>query len=443
MLQTFVDHIKSTHLFEKKDEIVVAFSGGVDSIVLCSLLHQSGYSFRIAHCNFQLRGKESDKDEEFAATIAQLYKVQYHVKSFDTEVAAKERKVSIQMAARTLRYDWLEEVREKHKCTFVATAHHKDDEIETVLMNLVKGTGIAGLHGIAPKIGKIIRPMLFTDKNSIREFAQKHQLKYREEASNESNKYERNKIRQQVIPILQEINPSFNTSFIDNISKFKEVELLYDQGIAEAKKKLLDHKNEETFIPIRKLLKFIPVKTILYELLKEYNFNISQVEQILLSLDKESGKIFSSKTHTLIKDRRFLIISPQNAENISRTLIDAEQKGIRIKDLHLKISINDPKNFTIPKSETYCSMDNDLLKFPLTLRRWEKGDYFYPFGMKKKKKKISDFFIDQKLSIPQKNNTWILCSGKRIAWIVGLRMDERFKVSEKTKKICIFEKIEH
>jgi len=466
MLNTFIDFIHKKHLLQKNDKVLLAVSGGIDSVVMCELFHQAALQFGIAHCNLKLRGKESDEDEGFVKQLAGKYvatattrKVEYYSEEFETQKYAKKEQISLQMAARHLRYEWLEKIRKNNGYLFIATAHHQNDSIETLLFNLIKGTGIAGLHGIQPKVGKLIRPLLFATKQEIEGFAKKNLLSFRQDSSNQSDKYVRNKIRNKVIPVLKEINPSLEDTFTDNIERFKDIELIYDQAIVAYKKQLYEYKvtdrrlpahrrlpDDEIFIPIRKLLKLSPVKTILYELLKDFHFNIEQVEQMISVFEKESGKIFLSSSHRLIKDRNFLIITPVKSQQPGICFIEEGQKSINVNGVRYKIKTVDNKKFKIPTSNKVATattriacLDYEKLSFPLQLRKWRKGDYFYPLGMRKKKK-LSNFFIDNKLSINEKEKCRVLLSGKKIVWILNQRIDERFKITGKTKKIYVIER---
>lgn len=438
MVAAFVDFIQANHLLQQTDRILVAVSGGIDSVVLCALLREAKITFGIAHCNFQLRGEDSAKDQLFVQKIAQQYQVAFHTINFDTNEYVTTHKVSVQMAARELRYEWLENIRTDNNYTFIATAHHQNDVVETMLYNLTKGTGIAGLHGILPKSNKLIRPLLFVDKVGIKDFALQINLQWREDKSNDSIKYTRNKLRHTVIPILQEINPSLTKTFSANAQRFREVEIIYQQGIKAYKKKLLeaDKHKHEVLISIQKLKNIEPLSTVLYEVLKDFNFTTAQTGQIITALDSESGKLFYSATHQIIKDRKFLIISKKTNKQTDFSIIFEEQKTLEKSDLTFTFSQHTNEDFTIPTINTIACFDKDKVQFPLLLRRWKKGDYFYPFGMNRKKKKVSRFFIDQKFSLKDKEEAWILTDkGNRIIWIVGHRTDERFKLTKRTKQI--------
>lgn len=444
MLQAFLSYIKKEKLFTSSEKIVLTVSGGVDSIVMCELFHLAKLNFGIAHCNFQLRDDESDKDELFVEALAEKYDVPFHTISFDTLAYTKKTKLSIQIAARQLRYTWFEEIRKQFNYKFIATAHHQDDSIETFFINLIRGTGISGLHGILPKHEKIIRPLLFTNKNEIESFAKKTKLKHHEDSSNASDKYLRNKIRHHLIPLLKELNPNIEDAINNNIQYLHDVEQIYKKEIENKRTRIIKQENNNFIISIEQLKKLSPLPTYLFEFLKPYHFNSTVVNEIIESFDALSGKQFFSETHRLIKDREFLLLESREKNQDARTKISDPGKKFIVKKNQKKLIINDfelsftseilnPKSQII-KSHSIACLDFDKLEFPLEIRKWEKGDVFYPLGMKGKKL-VSDFFIDKKLSISQKENSWLLTSKGKIAWILGQRLDDRFKISDKSLKI--------
>lgn len=441
MLKEFSAYIKKENLFSTSEKILLAVSGGIDSVVMCELFQRAGLNFGIAHCNFLLRGKESEGDVKLVFHLAERFNVPLSLRVFNATTFAESKNISIQMSARELRYTWFEEIRKENKYTCIATAHHRDDSIETFFINLIRGTGIAGLHGILPKQGNIIRPLLFATKNQIMEFAEKEKIKFREDSSNASDKYMRNKIRHQVIPVLKELNPSFETTMNDTIQRLIKVEEIYDKEIEGKRNYILNR--EENYFYIRKdsLNGMQPLETYLFEFLKPFNFNSSTANEILLGLNGESGKQFFSSTHRLVIDREVLII--EDVSNLELQITDFKlqvkknQKEIIFDNLKLAIKFMNLKS-EIPKSKNTASLDFDKLVFPLEIRKWQQGDKFYPFGMKGKKK-LSDFFIDNKVPLNQKENTWLLTSDGKIAWVIGMRIDNRFKITHATKKIYFAE----
>lgn len=420
-------------LLEKGDRTLVTVSGGRDSVVLCELFHKAKFPFAIAHCNFQLRGEEANDDEIFVMKLALKYKVDFFSNRFETKKFADKNKLSIQEAARVLRYEWFEEVRSKNGFDFIATAHHKDDELETFFINLIRGTGIAGLHGISVKRGAIIRPLLFTDRAKIDAFVKKNKLQFREDSSNASDNYLRNKIRHKVLPIFEEINPSFRNTLSEEISRLSEVEKIYNHFIEVSKKQTLSNNS----ISISALKKSPFASVLLYEILKKYQFNSDVAEKVFNSLDSESGKQFFSPTFRLVKDRQNLIIAKRNSAKTKNEFAISLKVKRLITPLKIELSqVENSENFKIPKDSKIACLDFEKLKFPLALRKWREGDFFYPLGMKQKKK-ISDFFIDIKLSLPEKENTWLLCSGSDIVYVSGKRIDERYKVGKETETIYL------
>jgi tRNA(Ile)-lysidine synthase len=433
MVEAFKMFVAKNALLEKGDRTLVTVSGGRDSVVLCELFHKAKFPFAIAHCNFQLRGEEANDDEIFVMKLALKYKVDFFSNRFETKKFADKNKLSIQEAARVLRYEWFEEVRSKNGFDFIATAHHKDDELETFFINLIRGTGIAGLHGISVKRGAIIRPLLFTDRAKIDAFVKKNKLQFREDSSNASDNYLRNKIRHKVLPIFEEINPSFRNTLSEEISRLSEVEKIYNHFIEVSKKQTLSNNS----ISISALKKSPFASVLLYEILKKYQFNSDVAEKVFNSLDSESGKQFFSPTFRLVKDRQNLIIAKRNSAKTKNEFAISLKVKRLITPLKIELSqVENSENFKIPKDSKIACLDFEKLKFPLALRKWREGDFFYPLGMKQKKK-ISDFFIDIKLSLPEKENTWLLCSGSDIVYVSGKRIDERYKVGKETETIYL------
>jgi tRNA(Ile)-lysidine synthase len=427
----FIETIKRQNLFQTADKLLLAVSGGVDSIVLCEICYRAGYDFAIAHANFQLRGEESEEDERFVRSLAAKYGVYIHVKTFNTGEYADENKVSIQVAARQLRYAWFDELLEEG-FKYVLTAHHRDDNIETAMMNFFRGTGVAGLRGMLYKNNTIVRPLLDFTKEEIIAFANEHNLQWRDDSSNASEKYSRNFFRQTVIPSVKKIFPEAEQNIAANIGRFRETEILYRQAIAQHKKRLLEIRGNEIHIPVLKLKKSEPLPTILYEIISEYNFTAHQVADAIHLLDAEQSSYIQSPTHRIIKNRNWLIIAANTTETADVIIIEKENKNTPFANGFLRIEHQEKP--AISSTPGIACLDAKDIKYPLILRKWKQGDYFYPLGMPKKKK-IARFLIDQKLSRTQKENTWVLESAKKICWIVGLRIDDRFKVKDNTKEM--------
>ena len=437
LLQSFKDFINGEKLFHQQDQLLVAVSGGLDSVVLCELCNQAGFKFSIAHCNFQLREDESERDEIFVKELANKYKVPYFVKKFNTSSYAEAGKLSIQEAARELRYKWFNELveneKQNQKPVWLLTAHHADDNIETQLLNLFKGTGIKGLRGIEPKRNFIVRPLLFASKNDLLHFAETLNLDWVEDSSNALDKYSRNYFRHQVIPLIEKISPNAVENLKNNIPRFREVFILYQQAISNHKKKLLVAKGEEIHIPVLKLKKTIPLRTVLFEIIEPFGFTSKQISEVEKLLDSETGKVVYSNHYRIIRHRNWLILA-HSQDKQSNIIIITDEKGqvdFEGGHLSLKISQKIPGDQAL---ENTAYLDAKNLEFPLLLRKWKTGDYFYPLGMEKKKK-ISRFLIDQKISKTGKENVWVLEMNKKIIWVVGMRIDNRFKIIPQTTTV--------
>ena len=444
LLEKYRAYIKQQNLFQLKDKLLLAVSGGVDSVVLCELCKQAGYDFIIAHCNFQLRGEESERDEKFVQELGKKYSVEVLVKKFDTQKYADENKMSIQVAARNLRYKWFDEILKSSTVNcqlptaqWLLIAHHANDNVETLLMNFFKGTGINGLKAILPRHNNIIRPLLFAKKEELTAFATANKLPFVEDSSNASDKYTRNYFRNELIPGLQKVYPQVEENLVNNIERFREIEMLYQQSINLHKKKLLEKKGNETHIPVLKLLKAEPLNTIVYEIIKDFGFTAHQTEDVIALLKSDSGKYIQSASHRIIKNRNWLIITPNQTAEAANILIEEKDKQIEFQQGEIKIEILSTTNHKPKTTNLIAQLDAAGIKFPLLLRKWKKGDYFYPLGMQKKKK-LSRFFIDQKLSLTQKEKTWVIEMNKKIIWVVGLRIDDRFKVTDKAVHILQF-----
>ncbi len=434
MIDDFQKYIAINNLCLKDDTLLLGVSGGIDSIVMMHLFRMSGYNIALAHCNFQLRDKESDNDEDFVKALAENYQTPIHTIRFNTHEIAKKEGISIQMAARDLRYEWFEELRVKHHYNYIAIAHNKNDLAETFLINLARGTGIKGLAGIKEKSGTIIRPLLFASRKMIDDFCQANNFEYREDSSNETTKYSRNLIRHEIIPAFESINPSFIDTMAENICKLKNTEKIYYHTIKKALTEITDEQDKKTYFEIDKIKKLEPVETYLFEFLAPYGFSITQINDIITSFDGISGKQFFSPTHRLIKDRSNLILKEISLAQPKPFFIN-ESTNQTTYPLQLNLEkIEKTEDFQINTQKNIAQLDYHKLEFPLTIRKWNKGDYFMPLGMQNLKK-LSDFFIDQKIPITEKEKVWIIESGNKIAWIVGLRIDERFKITENTTQV--------
>ena len=435
MITQFVKNIEKTKLFGPDQSVILAVSGGMDSVVMAHLFYRSGYQFALAHCNFKLRGNDSELDELFVKELADKLNVPFYCKSFNTKLFAKTQKVSIQMAARDLRYRWFEELRKSEGYNYVATAHHKNDLAETVLINLARGTGLRGLKGVPMKGDGIIRPLLIFERKEIEAFVNDNELKYREDSTNKEEKYLRNKIRHQVVPVFEEINPSF----IANIEELSRIvygnQSLLDSMIDQVLGKYVKKEGDTVRIPIDVLSAYAARDVLLFELLREYGFQPSVVSDIAESLEGQAGKIFYSSSHSCLKDRDYLIISTQKEPKADEYSVNFNQKDIIIPGAKLIFSYH--KDFSLSQiiaDNNTAFMDADKLRYPLVLRKPRHGDYFLPLGMSGKKK-ISDFLTDVKIPRTEKKNIWLLTSDDKIAWVVGFRIDNRFRVKKTTQRV--------
>lgn len=439
MLQKVESYIQNHELLLKASKVIVGTSGGADSVALLHILKQLGYQCIVAHCNFHLRNDESDRDELFVQEFASELALEYHKIDFDTEKNAQTNKVSIEMAARDLRYNWFEKLRVELCAEAIAVAHHADDNVETLLMNLTRGTGLRGMTGIPVRNGAVIRPLLGCTREEIINYLKSNGLNYVTDSTNLKNDYVRNRFRNQIIPIFEEINPAFRQTISDTINRFEEIEEIYKEHIALEINNLCKFENEQIIVDTSILKTKKYAKTILYELLSPYNFHVDTISKVLNGLENTPGAIFYSPTHQLLYDRNQLILKEQTKDELETFKIYRSDFEI-YEPLHLKIT--DRKfDGKINKSALYATFDATKLKFPLVLRRWQQGDSFVPFGMKNHKK-VSDFFIDAKINRFDKEKIWLLISEDKIAWIVGYRADNRFSVDENTSEMVEFQLID-
>lgn len=431
MLLKLKKHINDNFSFLTEKKLLIAISGGIDSVVLTHLLHKLNYNITLAHCNFKLRETESDLDEEFVKKLGNKLTIKTFTTFFNTKEYAKKNKVSIQIAARELRYNWFTALVDQYNFDYILTAHHADDNIETFLINLIRGTGLKGLTGIPKHNKNIIRPLLIFSREQINEYAKNNNIKWREDVSNQETKYIRNKLRNEVVPKLKEINPNLLNNFIKTTEHLKQDEQLIDNHISSVSKNIISYDEHITKFDIKKIKRLANPKAYLYKLLKEYNF--SEWNNVYNLLTAQSGKFVTTKTHRLLKNRDFLLLShiSSSVGNENTVFLINENQSI---DFPIKIDIE----FTTLRkidSKNAILVDKNLVNFPMILRKKKDGDVFFPKGMNGRKK-ISKYFKDEKKSLIEKENTWLLCTNNNeVIWIVGMRQDKRFSVNNTTKNI--------
>lgn len=433
MLTRFKNHLFSAYPNIESKKLLLTVSGGIDSMVLLDLIHKLHLDLAVAHCNFKLRGEESDADQHFVEKYCKERNISFHTQSFDTTPYAEKHKTSIQIAARELRYKWFFELKNTYNYDYILTAHHLDDSVETFLINLTRGTGLEGLVGITDN-NDIIRPLLIFSKEELQHYAEQQNIEWREDKSNASDKYLRNKIRHHIVPILKELNSNFLESFANTTEFLKQNLAFTDEMIQQILFNVLNKEGSATSLNISKLKKYKNYKFILYKWLSVYGF--TAWEDIYDLVQAQSGKFVESYSHRLIKNRDELILHPKEnlIENQEFFISELDQISYPI---NLKLTEVSQIDSTSGSNAVY--VDKKLLNFPLKLGKWQEGEYFYPSGMQGKMKKISKFFKDEKLSILDKQNTWILYSDDQIVWIVGRRLDERFKVTTNTTTILKIE----
>lgn len=444
MLEKVKDFINRENLIPQNSTVIVGLSGGMDSMVLLDILTLLGYNCIAAHCNFHLRNDESDRDEKFVKNWCKTIDTQYTSINFDTKQYAADRKISIEMAARELRYCWFEAIRNEYQANYIAVAHHKDDSVETLLLNLIRGTGIKGLTGISPKNGHIVRPLLCLSRNEIESYISERDIPYVTDSTNHEDIYLRNSLRLNVIPLLETLNPSVRETIFRTSRNLTEAEKIYSESIQKSISKVFN----DNKIYIDELKRTASQRSVLFELLTPYSFTPSTIEDIYESIDSISGKIFYSdvnsdlgkKGYRLIKDRNiFLLDALTECNNKDKTFLIEEGASEILEPIRLIIRILNSSD-EIKYHRNILYLDEEKIKYPLELRRWRAGDWFIPFGMKGRKK-LSDYFTDHKFTLKDKDEAWILTSGEDIVWLVGERNDDRFKITDRTKKIVAIEKV--
>lgn len=437
LLEKFRKYIKDNHLATHSDKILLTVSGGVDSMVMLSLFARCGYDIGVAHCNFQLRGRESDEDEVLVAEAATGLGVPCYNKRFATAEEMERTGESMEMAARRLRYDWFAELSEQYGYTVVAIAHQADDSIETFFINLLRGTGLKGLTGISITRGRIIRPLLFASRKDIADYAIANRINFREDSSNRSTKYLRNKIRLGLVPRIREINPKFTDLMRQNIARLTDAQLFITRSIELLRSEIETHEADMNIIDTDKIDRNYPVEFVIYEMLNTpYGFKGDVVDSLCRALAAEtSGRKFYSKEYVAYLDRRKILISPIKAGDACEVSVEKGAHRAYCGNSVLYMEYLDIDNIsTLSQPENIALIDADKLEYPLLLRRWTEGDTFVPIGMSGHKK-VSDYLIDAKVSMPEKQRQFVLLSGGRIVWVVGRRMSEEFKIDSSTENI--------
>jgi len=430
MLDKLKKNISQNFPFLENSKLLLAVSGGIDSMAMVYLFNELKYSIALAHCNFQLRGLESFGDQNFVQEYAAANEIPLFLTQFDTEAFAKDYKLSTQIAARELRYNWFYELLETENYDYILTAHHADDNIETFLINLSRGTGLEGLVGIPAQNDKVVRPLLSFSREEILAYAKENNIQWREDSSNASDKYLRNKIRHHLVPLLKELNPQFMESFQKTQSYLKESQELVEDAAIMVYQQVAREENENIVFDLKQLLKLPNYQSYLYQWLHEFGF--TAWDDVYGLVESQSGKQVFSKDYRLLKDREVLILSPIHQEEENEVYFIEKDT----------LAVNIPLNLTFYKAEAVLDasnssifVDEDKLVYPLILKRWQEGDFFQPFGMNGKTKKLSKLFKDEKLSLLEKENCWVLWSENQIVWVVGIRQDERFRINNSTKNI--------
>ena len=423
-------YIEEKQLFTLHDKVLVALSGGADSVALLRVLLVLGYHCEAAHCNFHLRGEESDRDERIVNELCKGLGVTLHVTHFDTVTYASRHHVSVEMAAREMRYDWFEQLRKERGMAVIAVAHHRDDSVETFLLNLIRGAGINGLKGISPHNGCIVRPLLEVSRQDILDYLRCLRQGYVTDSTNLQDEYMRNKIRLNILPMLRELNPSVSESIAETSRRLTDVSLIYNKEIEAGKERVMEKSGH---ILISRLMEESAPAALLFEILHPLGFNSVQAGDVFRSLSAQSGKRFVSAGWEVLRDRTELIIR-------RRKLADEEVEE-NVPPFRLAMETQEiMPDFVIPKNKDTACLDADKVVLPLTVRKWRQGDKFVPFGMKGKKK-VSDYLTDRKFSLFQKENQYVVCSAGQIVWLVGERSDDRFRVTEDTKRVLIIQQL--
>ena len=437
LLEEFEKYIAENELFTHDDKLLLTVSGGVDSMVMMALTAAAGYRFGVAHCNFQLRGNESEEDEVLVENEARRYGVVFYNKRFDTVGEMERTGESMEMAARRLRYAWFKELCEEHGYTAIVIAHHGNDSIETFFINLLRGTGLRGLTGISTQVGHIVRPMMFATRKIIHDYAVAHRIPYREDSSNRSTKYLRNKVRLGVVPMFKDIKPQFTNIMRRNIARLSQAQDFITSAIDIVKGEAMERSGDMHTLWVDRIRPTLPRHYVIYEILSsEFGFKGDVVDALCRALDAElSGRRFYSREWVAVTDRGRVVVSPIADDDdceviVEKGAIRSYAGGAALYYEYCDIDFID----SLDQGNNVALLDADKLKFPLRLRRWQDGDWFVPFGMSGRKK-LSDFLIDKKVSLAEKRRQFVLMSGDDIVWVVGRRLDDRYAITRKTENV--------
>jgi tRNA(Ile)-lysidine synthase len=432
--KAFLQFIQQQQLFTKNSTLLVATSGGADSMVLCHLLQRQGFNFAMAHCNFNLRGPESDADAAFVKKYAQQNNITCYLQSFNTTQYAQQHQQSIEEAARNLRYNYFSQLATQYNFDYILTAHHANDQVETIVMHFFRGTGIAGLRGIKPKRDTIVRPLLFATKVDILSYATTHQISFVTDSSNANNMYTRNLFRNEILPLVEKAYPNAFNNILNNASRFLETENFLAHALAKQQKKLITHSSTEEMVPVLLLQQQKNIQQFLQQWLQPKNFANTQLSGIVNLLTAETGKYICSPTHRIFKNRKWLVVTTLQTQQAQQVLIENTTTNLpfALGVLQLQQQLFNP-NIT---QQNIAQINLSKINYPLILRKPKVGDYFYPLGLPHKKK-LSKFFTDNKLSLTQKENIWVIESNKKIIWVVGMRIDDRCKAKEGNQVLCL------
>lgn len=437
LLDGFERYIEENELFTHDDKLLLAVSGGVDSMVMMALTAAAGYRFGVAHCNFQLRGSESDEDEVLVERETRRYGADFYNKRFDTVGEMERTGESMEMAARRIRYAWFRELCDEHGYTAIAIAHHSNDSIETFFINMLRGTGLRGLTGITTQVGRVVRPMMFATRKDIHDYAVAHHIPFREDSSNRSTKYLRNKVRLGLVPMLKEINPQFTTIMRRNIARLSQAQDFITSAINIVKGEALEHSGDIHTLRVGQIRPTLPRNYVIYEILNsEFGFKGDVVDALCHAIDNgATGRRFYSREWVAVVDRGDVVVARIMEDDscetfVERSTVRSYAGGSVLYYEYCNIDFID----SLDQGENVALLDADKLKFPLTVRRWREGDWFVPFGMSGRKK-LSDYLIDKKVSVAEKSRQFVLTSGEDIVWVIGRRLDDRYAITRKTENV--------